>query len=90
LWWFLTQEETVNELGRAEDAAFSMLESINKYYLARAKLVTKALKHPRVQDYAQSIIGASSLIVESKQFFTGTWKQSNCHINHELASAFTF
>lgn len=48
----------MNELGRAEDAAFSMLESINKYYLARARLATKALKHPRVQDFVQSIIGA--------------------------------
>ena len=35
------QEETVGELGRAEDNAFSLLEQMTKYYVSRAKLVSK-------------------------------------------------
>jgi len=50
------QEDTVNELGRAEDSGFSVLESITKYYVTRAKLVTKALKHPNISDYRQSVL----------------------------------
>jgi len=50
------QEDTVNELGRAEDSGFSVLESMTKYYVTRAKLVTKVLKHPNIQDYRQSVL----------------------------------
>eukprot|EP01116_Phalansterium_solitarium_P006097 TRINITY_DN18411_c0_g1_i1.p1 TRINITY_DN18411_c0_g1~~TRINITY_DN18411_c0_g1_i1.p1 ORF type:complete len:240 (-),score=55.59 TRINITY_DN18411_c0_g1_i1:908-1627(-) len=49
------QEETVNELGRSEEACFSVLESIAKYYLTRAKLVSKCLKHPEIDDYRQTV-----------------------------------
>jgi hypothetical protein len=37
------QEETVNELGRAEDSGFAVLESMTKYFVTRAKLVSKVL-----------------------------------------------
>jgi len=50
------QEETVNELGRAEDAGFAVLESMTKYFVTRAKLVSKVLKYPTIQDYRQSVI----------------------------------
>jgi len=50
------QEETVNELGRAEDSGFAVLESMTKYFVTRAKIVSKVLKYPQVQDYRQSII----------------------------------
>jgi len=50
------QEETVNELGRAEDSGFSVLENMTKYFITRAKLVSKVLKHRNIYDYQQSII----------------------------------
>jgi len=50
------QEETVSELGRAEDSGFSVLESMTKYFITRAKLVSKILKYPKVEDYRQSVI----------------------------------
>lgn len=37
----IQKEEIINELGRAEDAGFSVLENITKYYVDRAKLVSK-------------------------------------------------
>ena len=37
------QEETVNELSRAEESGFAGLESMSKYYVTRAKLVSKVL-----------------------------------------------
>jgi len=50
------QEETVSELGRAEDSGFSLLESMTKYFITRAKLVSKILKYPKVEDYRQSVV----------------------------------
>jgi len=50
------QEETVNELSRAEDSGFAVLESMTKYFVTRAKLVSKVLKYPNVQDYRQSVV----------------------------------
>jgi hypothetical protein len=49
------QEETLSELGRAEEAAFSTLESGPKYFLLRAKYITKSLKYPGVTDYRNAV-----------------------------------
>lgn len=49
------QEETLSELSRAEEAAFSTLESGPKYFLLRAKYITKSLKYPGVTDYRNAI-----------------------------------
>eukprot|EP01114_Cavostelium_apophysatum_P019206 TRINITY_DN6125_c0_g1_i1.p1 TRINITY_DN6125_c0_g1~~TRINITY_DN6125_c0_g1_i1.p1 ORF type:complete len:249 (+),score=56.87 TRINITY_DN6125_c0_g1_i1:119-865(+) len=50
------QEETVSELGRAEDSGFAVLESMTKYFITRAKLVSKVIKYPNVKDYRQSVV----------------------------------
>jgi len=50
------QEETVNELSRAEDSGFAVLESMTKYFVTRAKLMSKLLKYPTIEDYQQSIL----------------------------------
>jgi proteasome activator subunit 3 (PA28 gamma) len=49
------QEETVAELSRAEDSGFSILESITKYYVTRAKLCSKLIKYPNLGDYHQAV-----------------------------------
>lgn len=49
------QEETVNELGRAEESGLAVLESITKYFVSRAKVVSKVQKHSTVEDYVQSL-----------------------------------
>jgi len=49
------QEELLQELGKAEDTAFSAVDLIAKYYAARGKLVTKCLKYPSVQDFRESV-----------------------------------
>jgi len=50
------QEETVSELARAEDSGFAVIENMTKYFISRAKLVSKVLKYPSVEDYKQSIV----------------------------------
>jgi len=49
------QEETVSELGRAEDNGYVTLDNMTKYYITRAKLVSKVLKYPNVEDYRHSV-----------------------------------
>ena len=49
------QEEVVQEFGRAEENAFNALDTISKYYLQRAKLITKRNKYPMLEDYARCI-----------------------------------
>lgn len=49
------QEECISELSRVEDSSFSVLDSMSKYFATRARLVTKCLKHPDVEDYKRSI-----------------------------------
>jgi proteasome activator subunit 3 (PA28 gamma) len=50
------QEETVSELGRSEDAGFAVLETMTKYFVTRAKLVSRVVKYPDIEDYRQSVI----------------------------------
>lgn len=35
------QEETVNELGRAEDSGLNVLDNLWKFHVSRAKLISK-------------------------------------------------
>jgi proteasome activator subunit 2 (PA28 beta) len=50
------QEEVLGELNRAEDTSFNMLESMTKYHMARAKLISKMTKYPQIEDYRQSVL----------------------------------
>ncbi|KAJ1494105.1 proteasome activator pa28 [Baffinella frigidus] len=49
------QEDTVNELTKAEDTSFSLLEAVNKYFMTRGKLVSRMAKYPGLHDYAKSV-----------------------------------
>ncbi|EAN33124.2 Proteasome activator pa28 beta subunit family protein [Theileria parva strain Muguga] len=49
------QEEVIQELTRVEDTAFNLYDAIVKYYMARAKLSTKVIKYPNVDDYGEAI-----------------------------------
>lgn len=49
------QEDVIQELARAEESAFTLSDSIVKYYMSRAKLSSKVLKYPNVHDYQEAI-----------------------------------
>ena len=49
------QEEVVQEFGRAEENAFNALDTISKYFLQRAKLISKHMKYPLLDDYSRCI-----------------------------------
>lgn len=49
------QEETLAELERAEEAAFGTLESVPKYFILRAKYITKTIKYPGVADFQNAV-----------------------------------
>jgi len=49
------QEQTIAELERAESDAYSVMESITKFYLSHAKISTKMLKYPQVNAYQRSL-----------------------------------
>ncbi|KAG7459627.1 hypothetical protein MATL_G00212740 [Megalops atlanticus] len=49
------QEETVAELRTVEGEAASYLDQISRYYITRAKLVSKIGKYPHVEDYRRSV-----------------------------------
>jgi len=50
------QEDTVAELGRAEDSGYAVLDNVSKYFVRRAKLVSKVLKTPHIADYHQAVM----------------------------------
>ncbi|KAJ3608359.1 hypothetical protein NHX12_025407 [Muraenolepis orangiensis] len=49
------QEETVAELRTVEGEAVSYLDQISRYYITRAKLVSKIAKYPHVEDYRLTV-----------------------------------
>ncbi|KAG9343785.1 hypothetical protein JZ751_013166 [Albula glossodonta] len=49
------QEETVTELRTVESEAGSYLDQISRYYITRAKLVSKVAKYPHVEDYRRTV-----------------------------------
>ncbi|KAJ3297720.1 Proteasome activator complex subunit 3 [Borealophlyctis nickersoniae] len=50
-----SSEELIRELSAAEDSAFTVVDSISRYHISRAKLATRVLKYPGVLDYREAI-----------------------------------
>ncbi|KAL3831993.1 hypothetical protein ACJMK2_023677 [Sinanodonta woodiana] len=49
------QEETLSEARTVESEAAAYLDQISRYFISRAKLVSKVAKYPHIDDYRQSI-----------------------------------
>ncbi|VDK61375.1 unnamed protein product [Anisakis simplex] len=57
------QEEALNEVRTVEGEAASFLDQISRYFVSRARLITKVAKYPHVEDYRRAILD-----MDEKQF----------------------
>jgi len=73
------QEDMVSELSRAEDNAFALLESITKYYIARAKLVTRCFKFPKLPDFEMAVSE-----IDQKQYLNNVLSLVDLRNNYAL------
>lgn len=49
------QEDSMSEARQVESEAATYLEQITRYFLTRAKIVTKVAKYPHVEDYRRTV-----------------------------------
>ncbi|KAK3102885.1 hypothetical protein FSP39_014678 [Pinctada imbricata] len=49
------QEDTMGEARQVESEAASYLDQVSRYFITRAKLVSKVAKYPHIEDYRQSV-----------------------------------
>ncbi|KAF8349700.1 proteasome activator pa28 REG alpha beta subunit [Amanita rubescens] len=49
------QEEVLSELHRAQESGYNLRDAARQDYLARAKIASKLIKYPNVEDYALSL-----------------------------------
>ncbi|KAH0838143.1 proteasome activator pa28 REG alpha beta subunit [Lanmaoa asiatica] len=49
------QEEVLSELLRSQESAYNIRDSVRQNYLARAKICTKLIKYPNVEDYTLAL-----------------------------------
>ncbi|CAG9531998.1 unnamed protein product [Cercopithifilaria johnstoni] len=57
------QEEVLSEVRTVEGEAASFLDQMSRYFVSRARLVTKVAKYPHVEDYRRAILD-----MDEKQF----------------------
>ncbi|MCP9258100.1 Proteasome activator complex subunit 3 [Dirofilaria immitis] len=57
------QEEALSEVRTVEGEAASFLDQMSRYFVSRARLVTKVAKYPHVEDYRRAILD-----MDEKQF----------------------
>ncbi|KAJ4485905.1 proteasome activator pa28 REG alpha/beta subunit [Lentinula aciculospora] len=50
------QEEILNEIHRAQDCAYNLRDSARQNHLARAKICSKLIKYPFVEDYTSALL----------------------------------
>ncbi|KAH7870826.1 proteasome activator pa28 [Lentinula edodes] len=50
------QEEILNELHRAQDCAYNLRDSARQHHLARAKICSKLIKYPYLEDYTSALL----------------------------------
>ena len=74
-------EETIAELARHEDAAFTTLERIPAYANSRARVLSKVVKWPGVEDYHAAVgeldegmwLDVRAGLVEVREAYTAVW-----------------
>jgi len=49
------QEEVLGELHRAQDSAYNLRDAARQDYLARAKICSKLIKYPHIEDYTLAL-----------------------------------
>ncbi|MCL4121352.1 UNVERIFIED_CONTAM: hypothetical protein GTU68_016910, partial [Idotea baltica] len=49
------QEDTLGEIRTVESEAAAFFDQISRYYITRAKLVSKVAKYPHIEDYRRSV-----------------------------------
>ncbi|KAI0066427.1 proteasome activator pa28 REG alpha/beta subunit [Artomyces pyxidatus] len=49
------QEEVLNELHRSQESAYNMRDTARQSYLNRAKICSKIIKYPHVEDYTMAL-----------------------------------
>ncbi|EGO02578.1 hypothetical protein SERLA73DRAFT_130893 [Serpula lacrymans var. lacrymans S7.3] len=49
------QEEVLTELHRSQESAYNLRDGIRQDYLARAKICSKVIKYPHVEDYTLAL-----------------------------------
>jgi len=49
------QEEALNELHRSQESAYSLRDASRLHHLSRAKICSKLIKYPNVEDYTLSL-----------------------------------
>lgn len=79
------QEETLGELDRAEETSFGVLESVPKYFLLRAKYISKTIKYPGLTDFQNAV---HELDQNQYHSFCSTMRElrNNYSILHDMIS----
>ncbi|KIJ21952.1 hypothetical protein PAXINDRAFT_159937 [Paxillus involutus ATCC 200175] len=49
------QEEVLSELLRSQESAYNIRDSVRQHHLARAKICSKLIKYPNIEDYTLSL-----------------------------------
>lgn len=49
------QEETLGEVMRVETECVGIMERFSRYYMARAKFMSKCMKYPHMEDYVLAV-----------------------------------
>jgi proteasome activator subunit 3 (PA28 gamma) len=56
--------EVLSELHRAQDSAYNLRDAARQDYIARAKLCSKIIKYPNVQDYPVCLLDSLSIVIK--------------------------
>lgn len=63
------QEDTLAEIQSVESEAAAFFDQISRYFISRAKIVSKVAKYPHIDDYRRAVRVSSSFIQQLRKLF---------------------
>ena len=60
----ITKEKLVEDLGRAKELGFGVLDKVAQYNMVRGKLIKKVIKYPFMKNYEQALVE-----LDQKEYF---------------------
>ena len=67
------QEDTLAEIQSVESEAAAFFDQISRYFVSRAKVVSKVAKYPHIEDYRRAVVE-----LDEKEFLR--WDKSKMNI----------
>ena len=80
--------EVLNELHRSQESAYNLRDSARQSHLNRAKLCSKLIKYPHVEDYTVRVVSLAHFVLLNILYHVSSLQLETSSLKNQLRTRF--